>query len=400
MKNSIKLIIYAYPPGSIGLDPNNLGESTFIIVPLAMKEYYINYNQDKVIYDQYFNYNSIISIIQQLLSMYIVSEFIVLSEPDIEFGGLLNDYYGMDKAAQGLTNATLYRNKYYMRSLLKDKVNQPDFYLVKNKKMIYEIFEKKEDRMVLKPLSKDSAQGIKFIENKDEIEYMEMEEEAYLLEQVVEYKTMFTTDGICKGPDIVEFFVHQYDEPILETFQKSKRHITRTRDLYLEERIQKTLFENTVTILKTFNKCDEVFPFHMEWFLKGDSVIFCEAACRFGGKIGSLIQEAYDFNIFDKYWSIKLNKKDASPICFREIRKPNKIALNYCAYKKNGVLRFIPDFKDCGLKLKVEINQAYVASSNIQESSFEVNKTCDSESDYTCLIKRLDNLSASFIYEQ
>ncbi|MBC1925132.1 hypothetical protein [Listeria innocua] len=399
MRENAKVIIYPYSPKSIGLTSDKLQKNTIIVAPYAMKEHYLNYNQDNVLFVRSYNYTSIVDIIQELVKKYILLEFIVLSEQDIEFGGFLNDFYGSCKIAQGLTNATLYRNKYFMRTCLKGKVNQPEFYLVRSKPMIYNICNKSNKFWIMKPLSKDSAQGIIKIDEQN-LKKVELYEESYILEEMIEYEVMYTTDGICVGQDIVEFFINQYDKPILETFGNSKRHITRTHSLDLDKRLKEMLFESTKIILETFNKHGEVLPFHMEWFFTKDAdVIFCEAASRFGGKIGSLIQTCYDFSIFDRYWDIKLSNKDVVFTSFNEIRNPEKISFNYSAYKNNGKLTFIPKFENKNVNFKVELNQNYVASSTIQENAFELYETYNSEREYVEAIQKLDKLSSSLIYE-
>lgn len=395
----MKVIIYAYPPISIGLNAKTIHDNCIVIVPLGMKNFYTEFNQKNMRYVRNFDYQSIISETNKIVEKNPVEEFIVLSEPDIEFGGFLNDTYGKGIAIQGLSNAMLYRNKYYMRSMLEKKVKQPEFYKVEKKEMITDIIDKRGGEWILKPLAKDSAEGIKRIKNKEDIEKLNIDGDVCLLEEMVEHKTMFTTDGICSGENIVEFFIHQYDQPILETFNKSKRHITRTHSLDLDINIKRKLFESTATILKTFNQHGEIFPFHMEWFLKEGDVIFCEVASRFGGKIGTLIQMCYDFNIFDKYWNIKLNNKDIMPIDFYKIRNPSKITFNYSAYRHTGKLKFIPKIINSNVFLKVRLNQNYMVSSNIQESAFELYDTYKSENDYMEAIKRLDDFNTKFVYE-
>lgn len=210
---------------------------------------------------------------------------------------------------------------------------------------------------------------------------------------------MFTTDGICDGDKIVAFFIHQYEEPIFQTFENSKRHITRTCYLDLNDNLRTKLFKNTQTILRTFNKNGEIFPFHMEWFYDGKDIIFCEAASRFGGKIGQLIKSTYSFDIYEAYWNLVLNNGVSTSVDLHSILKPKKISFNYSAYLNEGTLTHIPDM-GADIKMKAKINEKYMQSANIQQNAFETYKSVESESEYRKSISELDRLNQSLIYQK
>ncbi|WP_185409771.1 hypothetical protein [Listeria grandensis] len=396
---NIKVIIYAYPPISIGLSPKFVGNECVIIVPMEMKSFYKEYNQKSIYYIDKFEYHLIISVIQDLMKNSVIEQFIVLSEPDVEFGGFLNDYFGANETGQGLANATLYRNKYIMRSVLNGKVKQPKFSIVDSKESIYRFFQEECKKLILKPLSKDSAEGIEYISCGTDINQIGTLAYPYILEESIEHELMFTTDGICVGDEIVAFFIHQYEEPIMKTFERSRRHITRTCFLDLEEHLREELFKCTQTVINTFNKSREILPFHMEWFYDGENIIFCEAASRFGGKIGTLIQSTYQFDIFEAYWHMVLEGVITEPVKFDSISRPNKVSFNYSAYLREGELLEIPKLER-SIRVKVEPGTVYTTSSNIQQNSFEVYQSVSSELMYKEKVNELDQLNQKFIFKK
>lgn len=341
----MNIIAFPYGPAVIGIDKYVNYDKFYIIGQSSYKDIYEKLNIKYLTLLEEYNFNNVFKTIQKISQEHKIEKIIFLGEEDIEFGGMINEYYHIQKVPNTLT-AKLYRDKYMMRIYAQDIVNVPKFWEIENCNDIKNIITEGK-KYVLKPRDKAGAVGVRTIKTNKDIENISGSLEGYILEEFVDCDVMFTVDGIAYNKGICEFSVHEYEMPILESLETSKKGVVvRTSRFYQKNpRIIKKLFDNTKRVIERFSKNNEIYGFHFEWFYdeKQEILTLCEAGARFGGgEIPLLYEIEYEKSLLEKYWNYISEKEMPISITADQIEIPKHIAATVMPYRRKGIVRSLP----------------------------------------------------------
>lgn len=387
----MRFLVQSISPGAIGMTKKFLEEhkEISIITEIKNSDLYKDFDSCRIYYIDSINILELSKLIKHFINKKeVIEEFITLEEEYMTLIGELNEIYGTINNSQKTFNANLYSNKYYIRKFLEaTSLKQPKFHYIDSQNKL-DILNKLQEnkKYIIKPLYGSGSEGVKLI---DRNSISKNSLSPSIIEENIPHKKMYTTDGIFIGNKLVAFFINEYEEPILENVSKVEGHVTRTLNINTPIEIQKKLFENTLTILETFNT-NEIRPFHFEWFYTLDGeIIFCEAAARFGGKIGYLLYRCYGINIFDIYWKALLNGDYKIKNNFEEL-KPEKIAFNFSAYKWDGFIKYTPNINGKYIfSYKVNTNEKIKKSYNILDPLFNLEGDSNNEYEYQKSIEEI-----------
>lgn len=330
--------------------------------------------------------------------------FIPFSEETIQVSGFLNDYF--DGVGIDYSHSLNFSDKYYMRTSLLNKINQPFFSKINSIQEISWFLEKYKNfsTYVLKPRNSSSAKDIKVFK-----EYKELNEaidyENYIIENFVDYDTMLTTDGVYSNGNLLDFNIHEYGEKITDSLVHSNHATVNSTCHSIDNELYNCLKDCTHSVLNLLSSNNYSFPYHIEWFYSYENkkVTFCEGTARFGGAfIPELVKISQNKNMKHILWNNLFNIfRDNIPETFYL----NKIACSFLGYRKSGKLVHIPHMKLNDLHwihdshTFVKINNKYHSTKNAIENSFFCTFESSSLEEYTARLSLLKNYQAEFIFE-
>ena len=231
-----------------------------------------------------------------------------LKENDIEWIDVINDYFFGEKNKPTLA---LFKDKYYMRSVLQGKIEQPDFVA-----MTPEISaEKVPEKGVIKPRRAEASLGVDFYANRFEFERTRANlaaDDELILEEAVDYDVMFTCDGVFYQDELIQFFSNQYSNKVSNCDIEKYTIIHTNENYWKNPSLISRLKEDTAEVLKILTNGKGTIAFHMEWFYNSvtDALTFCEVGARFGGwHIPEIVELAFGQDYRKTYWELKNGKR-------------------------------------------------------------------------------------------
>ncbi|MFS1218749.1 carboxylate--amine ligase [Enterococcus lactis] len=387
-------------------------KNAVVLVPSHQKEKYDTFLKEgnclpKVIFIDDYTFPSLVLEIRKIDQTENIESITTLSEEDIDWAGYLSDHF-VEKNTKSISNL-LFKDKYFMRSFLQGVVEQPKFRLLESEddlKLFWKEINTSE--AVLKPRTGAASMGVKKIERGDTIDPTYFTG-TFIIEEYVKFENMLTCDGYAISDSIKRFYVHEYDDLLLDTLNEKSFYLIRTSKLYSQsiDMIELALL-NCQKVLKEFTVIGELTPFHFEWFydLAKHRMIFCEVGKRFGGgNIPKMIMDAYDVDILHEYWEILTNKDSLNLFSYGEkIVMPKKISGTFALYKKTGYIKSVPAKDSLYWADRVFINLSpgeYVNSAkNIIENSMMVQFTGENDEDFNEKLNEIKRVSQQFIYSE
>lgn len=387
-------------------------KNVVVLAPEAQKQKYDTYLSEghslpNVIFLKDFILPNIILEIRKINQNNIIESITTLSEEDIDIAGILNDHF-VCKNTKAVSNL-LFKDKYYMRSFLTGIVKQPNFRLLESKNDLDLFWNSCNTSIaVLKPKNLAGSLGVKKITQKDVIgpEYYTGN---YIVEEYVSINKMITCDGYAMGNKIKRFYIHEYEELLLDSLSSSGYYLIRTSSLYdKQEDFIKIAYDNCSEVLNVFSVNDEVTPFHFEWFFDFSTkeIVFCEVGKRFGGAdIPQLILDSFGVDILKEYWEILTDKNYQEKLDYlEEFSFPHTISATFSLYKDSGTVVKTPS-KD---QLKWA-NKVYIfvkpgdysrKSINIVENSMLIQFNCKNDFEFNKRVAELREISNEFEYKK
>ncbi|MDS9156908.1 carboxylate--amine ligase [Streptococcus pneumoniae] len=401
------IVLFRYSPNVIKLECL-VGKNALIIAPRRQIEKYESLLSDgkkiNVIYLEDYSLPNLVLEIRRLAKTTKIDSITTLCEEDMDIAGLLHNHF-VDKNSV-LASNLFFKDKYYMRSFLIGLVEQPYFKLLEKPKDL-DIFWKncRSDSALVKPRNSAATIGIKRVFKNDILddEYFNKQ---YIIEEYISLKNMLTCDGYSVLNGISRFYVHEYEQLLLETFTNSRYYLVRTSYLYNSNNsLLKKTFDACKIILNTFSVYHEITPFHFEWFYDSidNRIIFCEVGKRFdGGNIPQLIFDSFNVDILEEYWSL-ICDKNSKKFKKNVIAIPNKISATYALYNKTGLVESIPNLEELDwadeVKIFIKPGERRVESQNVTENAMQVRFVSNNEKDYRKKLSRLRKISTEFVYK-
>ncbi|MDS5257010.1 hypothetical protein RLB74_06455 [Streptococcus pneumoniae] len=227
------IVLFRYSPNVIKLECL-VGKNALIIAPRRQIEKYESLLSDgkkiNVIYLEDYSLPNLVLEIRRLAKTTKIDSITTLCEEDMDIAGLLHNHF-VDKNSV-LASNLFFKDKYYMRSFLIGLVEQPYFKLLEKPKDL-DIFWKncRSDSALVKPRNSAATIGIKRVFKNDILddEYFNKQ---YIIEEYISLKNMLTCDGYSVLNGISRFYVHEYEQLLLETFTNSRYYLVRTSYLY------------------------------------------------------------------------------------------------------------------------------------------------------------------------
>ncbi|WP_283688075.1 carboxylate--amine ligase, partial [Streptococcus dysgalactiae] len=350
---------------------------------------------------------NLVSQIRMLSKKFLIESITTLSEEYIDWAGFLNDHF-VEKNTKSVSNL-MFKDKFYMRSFLKDIVAQPYFRLLESESDLKMFWENScTNTAIIKPRRGAACTGIKKI-NKETILDDSYFGDHFMVEEFVGLKNMITCDGYAIGNSIKRFFVHDNVKLLLESLNSTNGYyLLRTSRFYSDTDLIRLIFFECEKVIKEFSVSDELTPFHFEWFVdpyKGQ-VVLCEVGKRFGGgDIPDLINDVYDINILKEYWQIMSSSNNIENIDYNEtVKIPEKIAATFALYKQTGYVKILPDANELpwaeSVYFTINIGDYIKASENIVENSLLVRFICNNEKEFQEKTEQLEMFSEKIVYSR
>lgn len=414
MNKKINVIIFRYSPRVVLLDLLDK-EKSIIIAPSDQREKYDRYIEEGFVLPQIkfvddFSFVTWVQEIREIKKKFEINSVTTLSEEDIQLVGMLQDYFVEGKSEYLVS--TMFKDKYIMRSFLKGVVDQPDFKLIMEKEDIDEFRKKHEGKdIVIKPRDGAGSQNIRRFSAGEEIDTEYIKDKlngTCLIEEFVDVHNMITCDGYCIGNKVIRFFIHEYEDLILETFSELTYSAARTSTIYDGKmNITKRALREVKKVINTFSRKDEIVPFHFEWFYSDDRMVFCEVGKRFGGgNIPSLIKYSFDVDVLKEYWDLINNgiKEEKEEVTEDTIMKPNVISAIYMPFKKPGKIIAVPEKEEYDWTKNVwifaHVGDVFKDSpKSITENLLIAEFISKDEKEYKDNLQKIRNITAKFKYE-
>lgn len=298
----MKYFIWKFNPKIIKL-PNS--KNITYVVPKSKSEYYKTFSN--VLYVTTVNFKEVYHALKNV-DLSNIEDVFTLDEECMDWVGVLKSI--LIPIANSNSNF-LFKDKYFMRSVLQNVVAQPEFTNL-DVNNINNIFYSDS---LAKPRNSDSAKGIiRFQKQIEPHKLMNQQDyignNTYMVEEFVDYDKMFTVDGYTDFQGHERFFSHEYNSKISD-FSSTGFLTLHTNSFYYTnlEKLQR-LFMLSKKVLLCLASSNEIVPFHLEWFYstKRDQFIFTEVGKRFGGaKIPELIRYSFNIDILKEYWALQEN---------------------------------------------------------------------------------------------
>ena len=300
----MKFFIWKYNPTIIHISSF---ENITIIIPKAQKDEYIQKNIHNFIAANSIDFENVYNIMKiQEVKNAVIDDIFTLDEQCMDWVGILKQLFVKKKSK---ISDVLFKDKYYMRSLLKEVVREP--YFVNVTEDNYDKIKISEG--IVKPRRADSAKGLYRFAGK--IDYDKLRnligytgEDEYIAEEYINYDKMFTVDGYTDLDGHERYFSHEYDRKISD-FKLNPYMTAYTNHFYYTDKNKlKDLFRLSKKVIEALATRGEITPFHIEWFYieKEDKFVFTEIGKRFGGvRIPELIKNSFDIDIIKEYWALQ-----------------------------------------------------------------------------------------------
>lgn len=299
----MKYFIWAYNPKVVGIRPS---QGISFIVPEAKKEAYFELGIDQIIPVKRIDFQTVYPVFKQKQAEgEKITDIFTLQEEIMDWVGVLKAIFVPGKTG---VSDVLFKDKYYMRSVLKQEIAEPNFYELTENSAVESIHEG-----MIKPRRADSTKGINYFKAplplpslKNQSGYLS--DKDLLVESFVHYDRMFTVDGYTDFQGHSRFFSHEYNNK-LSDFKKTGYFTLHTSSFYYEDQqLLQKLFALSKQALQALNVEKDITPFHFEWFYsdKDQSFVFTEVGKRFGGaKIPKLVKQSFGVDLLEEYWKMQ-----------------------------------------------------------------------------------------------
>lgn len=321
----MKYFIWAYNPKVVGIRPS---QGISFIVPEAKKEAYFELGIDQIIPVKRIDFQTVYPVFKQKQAEgEKITDIFTLQEEIMDWVGVLKAIFVPGKTG---VSDVLFKDKYYMRSVLKQEIAEPNFYELTENSVVESIHEG-----MIKPRRADSTKGISYFKAplplsslKNQSGYLS--DKDLLVESFVHYDRMFTVDGYTDFQGHSRFLSHEYNNK-LSDFKKTGYFTLHTSSFYYQDqRLLQKLFALSKQALQALNVEKDITPFHFEWFYsdKDQSFVFTEVGKRFGGaKIPKLVKQSFGVDLLEEYW--KMQEGRAKEIDWERTLSPRVCSSSY-----------------------------------------------------------------------
>lgn len=321
----MKYFIWAYNPKVVGIRPS---QGISFVVPETKTEAYLELEINQIIPVKRIDFQTVYPIFKQKQAEgEKIEDIFTLQEEIMDWVGVLKAIFVPGKTG---VSDVLFKDKYYMRSVLKQEVTEPDFYELTENSAVESINEG-----MVKPRREDSTKGISYFKAllplsslKNQSGYLS--DKDLLVESFVHYDRMFTVDGYTDFQGHSRFFSHEYNNK-LSDFKKTGYFTLHTSSLYYQDQqLLQKLFTLSQKALQALNVERDITPFHFEWFYsdKDQSFVFTEVGKRFGGaKIPKLVKQSFGVDLLEEYW--KMQERRAEEIDWEQPLSPRVCSSSY-----------------------------------------------------------------------
>lgn len=215
-----------------------------------------------------------------LIERFNVNKIISLGEYDIQLSAKLREKYSI--SGQLLDSANAFRDKVYMKDILKDVVKVPTNSRIHKVEDIMNFISDNGFPIVIKPIDGAGSQNVYIIKNNkalmSTISNILNIEDSYEVEEFIE-GDIYTIDGIVHGGNILFYWYGKYINDTLSFNtgkQASNAQVTDNSELKVK------VYDFISKIIEKMPKPD-TFTFHCEFFLHEGEITLCEIASRTGG---------------------------------------------------------------------------------------------------------------------
>lgn len=284
-----------------------------------------------------------------------IESIVVSHEFDIDRFALLREKLNI--LGQSLESAREYRDKFIMKSKLKEKVALPRFSKVNNITEINRFASINGYPFVCKPINSAGSMGFMLIESHDDLKKMSgMHIDYPLLVEEYIVGDMCHADGIFYNGEIKVFSCSKYLSGCT-AFLENK--YTGSSMIDQDNKLFQKIKEEVNTVLNTLESPSYPFAFHGEFFIKKDSkLIFCEIASRVGGaKINDTVYMKTGINLLEE--SIRAQCDKSYDI--------NRLLKKYDSGKSYGFMLF-PPRKGKLLFINREVPFEWIVQFNVREN--------------------------------
>lgn len=328
------VIVNPYPFEILDLSPELYTNDQLIIIASYQQQQTYPKEISRVYYSNNFSKSSLLELIDTYFDLKKYSyDFIPFSEETVPVCGYLNSYAN----SSGLDSKSInFTDKFYMRKKINDALNQPLFYKVDSIDDIYDILSQSKNKYILKPRVSSSSNNIHIIKKEEDI-IKSIDYTNFIMEEMIDYDIMFTTDGVYSKGELIDFNIHRYTKKMLDSIDENSFQMVVSTLHDLDPKIFDRLNNLTQQVLDCLSDKNFIFPFHIEWFysFKDDKITFCEGAARFGGAlITDLIYLSQNKNVKEIFWNEIFSHKNKQNSTY----SVPKIACTFLGYRKQGTL--------------------------------------------------------------
>jgi len=235
-----------------------------------------------------------------------VDAIVSFGEDDVIRAARLRAKLGLP--GQSLESAEAFRCKVKMKSLLRDsKVELPAFRRLSSPLDLLEFSDEHGLPLYVKPTTSSGSTWGKKISTAVELEkalssdfkaripFSEYVSD-FMVESFIDGE-LHHVDGFWNGKSLSLVVASRYLSPSLDLESMAKSVALTSVTLPPESPLARRLVEATDEVLRSLPS-DCPFPFHAEFFVKGEDITFCEIASRTGGtRVASTFEQATGFNL-------------------------------------------------------------------------------------------------------
>ncbi|QIS41249.1 ATP-grasp domain-containing protein [Clavibacter capsici] len=335
------VVLFRHTPRAVDLW-NAIAEDVVILGHEQVRHRYTSDSRidlSKVRFLESFDLPVLMGALRELQETHELRSVSTLGEEDMDTAGFLHEFFvtGPSDFAVG----TMFKDKLFMRSALQGVVPQPRFRgLTDFTGTLADLAG--EGFGILKPRRGAGGAGVRRLsamEGSDSVRHTITDER--MAEEAVVSDRMLTCDGMAVGGEILHFYVHEYDEMVLDSLHAGSGLTISTSRAYVDEpALIQTLFALVHAALKTLTGAsDAVTPFHFEWFVDEAGLpVFCEVGRRFGGlSIPRLCRYAFDATLLEDYWrAMRGESLRIVPLSAETLPRPRRFASCYAKYRTAG----------------------------------------------------------------